>query len=429
MPSATAKATIVAGGALCAETGHHTGRSAQGQAYCRRCADRKHRVVGRQSQAKQGTLRQSLGGLYRSRARARRCSRRISTAAPMRNTASKRACSPNRLALAFHPPAFDPPRTLASLRAYVPDMTIVDMPSFKAGRQAARRPRRLRHHGGDRFHPQDRADLRVFLCRRDEEVGVHHAELLSAGAGRHADALLGQCRQGRRQRAVLRSVRHRQDHAVDRPEPHPDRRRRNRLVAAGHLQFRGRLLRQMHKTLGRGRAANLGRHQPLRRRVGKRRVRSGHPHSAITTATRRPRTPARPIRSNSFRAPRAPGVAGHPKNIIFLTADAFGVMPPIAKLNAGAGDVSLPVRLYRQGRRHRKGPGRRRAGILDLLRRAVLAAAAGGIRPAAARLHRQAQCRLLAGQFRLDRRHLRHRPPHADQGRPARWSPARWTVR
>ena len=26
------------------------------------------------------------------------------------------------------------------------------------------------------------------------------------------------------------------------------------------------------------------------------------------------------------------GVAGHPKNIIFLTADAFGVMPPIAKL-------------------------------------------------------------------------------------------------
>src|SRR5262245_42671530 len=26
------------------------------------------------------------------------------------------------------------------------------------------------------------------------------------------------------------------------------------------------------------------------------------------------------------------GRAGHPRNIIFLTADAFGVMPPIAKL-------------------------------------------------------------------------------------------------
>jgi phosphoenolpyruvate carboxykinase (ATP) len=29
-----------------------------------------------------------------------------------------------------------------------------------------------------------------------------------------------------------------------------------------------------------------------------------------------------------------PGLAGHPKNVVFLTADAFGVMPPIAKLTA-----------------------------------------------------------------------------------------------
>ena len=29
-----------------------------------------------------------------------------------------------------------------------------------------------------------------------------------------------------------------------------------------------------------------------------------------------------------------PGVAGHPKTVIFLTADAFGVLPPISKLNA-----------------------------------------------------------------------------------------------
>ena len=29
-----------------------------------------------------------------------------------------------------------------------------------------------------------------------------------------------------------------------------------------------------------------------------------------------------------------PGVGGHPKNVVFLTADAFGVLPPIAKLDA-----------------------------------------------------------------------------------------------
>ena len=45
-----------------------------------------------------------------------------------------------------------------------------------------------------------------------------------------------------------------------------------------------------------------------------------------------PRTPAPPIRSTTSRTPRATGRAGHPKNVIMLTADAFGVLPPIARL-------------------------------------------------------------------------------------------------
>ena len=93
-----------------------------------------------------------------------------------------------------------------------------------------------------------------------------------------------------------------------------------------------------------------------------------------TTTAPRPRTRGRPIRSISFRTPRAPAAPGIPKNIIFLTADAYGVMPPIAKLTATTGDVPLPLRLHGQGCRHREGAGRRRAGILHLLRRAVPAA-------------------------------------------------------
>ncbi len=56
------------------------------------------------------------------------------------------------------------------------------------------------------------------------------------------------------------------------------------------------------------------------------------------------------------------------------------------------------------------------AGILDLLRLAVPAARSVGVWQFAARPDRQARCRLLVGQYRLDRRQIRHRPSHADQG-------------
>ena len=198
----------------------------------------------------------------------------------------------------------------AELAKFVPELTIVDLPSFKPRRQAARRPRRLRHHGGDRFHPQDRADLRLVLRRRDEEVGVHHAQLLSAGARTSCRCTARPMSARTAIGAVLRPVRHRQDHAVGRSASHADRRRRARLGPGRHLQFRGRLLRQVHQALARGRAADLGRHQPLRRRAGERRVRSGNAPMPISTTSSRPRTRARPIRSTSFRMPRAPAAPG-----------------------------------------------------------------------------------------------------------------------
>ena len=151
----------------------------------------------------------------------------------------------------------------------------------QARRQASRRSRRLGHDGCHRLHAKDRSDLRVVLCGRDEEVGVHDTQFLSACAERRADALLGQCQPRGRERAVLRPVRNGQDHLVGRPEPHPDRRRRNRLGPGRHLQFRRRLLRQDHQALAGSRADDLGRHQSLRRGVGKRRVRSGHARARL----------------------------------------------------------------------------------------------------------------------------------------------------
>jgi hypothetical protein len=85
----------------------------------------------------------------------------------------------------------------------------------------------------------------------------------------------------------------------------------------------------------------------------------------------------------------------------------------------GAGDVSLPVRLHRQGGRHRKGRHRTPGHLLHLLRRAVPAAPSVRIRQPAEGSDRQAQGRLLAGQHRLDRRRLRRRVTACRSRRPA----------
>ena len=192
------EATIVAGGALCAETGHHTGRSPKDKHTVvdattentvwwdgNRKQSKEHfdNLLARLSRARQGQDAVRAGPLRRRRPEI-----------PHQGARLHRIC----LALAVHPPASDPSRARRA-RELRPGHDHRRHAVVQAGRQASRRPRRLRHDGGDRFHPQDRADLRLVLCRRDEEVGVHDAELLSAGARRDADALLGQCRQGRRQ--------------------------------------------------------------------------------------------------------------------------------------------------------------------------------------------------------------------------------------
>ena len=193
-------------------------------------------------------------------------------------------------------------------------------------------------------------------------------------AERDADALLRQCRQGRRRCAVLRPVGHRQDDTVGRSEPHADRRRRAWLGQNGVFNFEGGCYAKCIK---------LSREAEPEIYAATDRFGAVLENVVFDPATRicdfdgdqRPKTPARPIRSSSCRTPRATGRAGQPKNIIFLTADAFGVMPPIAKLTPAQAMYHFLSGYTAKVAGTEKGLTGSEADILDVLWRAVPAAA------------------------------------------------------
>ena len=116
--------------------------------------------------------------------------------------------------------------------------------------------------------------------------------------------------------------------------------------------------------------------------------------------------------------------AGHPSNVVFLTADAFGVMPPIARLSVEQARYHFLSGFTARLAGTEIGVTEPAPTFSPCFGGPFLPAAAGGVLAAPRREARGAPADRVARQHRLDRRlGERGRPPHADPGDPR--APAR----
>jgi phosphoenolpyruvate carboxykinase (ATP) len=218
---------------------------------------------------------------------------------------------------------------VSELTSYIPDMTVVDLPSFKAdpARHGCRTEtviacdftRRIVLIGGTSYAGEMKKSVFTFLnfILPGLKVLPMHC---SANLGERGDVALFFGLSGTGKTTL----------SAD-PNRTLDRRRRARLGPRRRVQLRGRLLRQDHPPVPRGRARDLRHHGALRHGAGKRDRGSFTRLPDFDDESRTENTRcAYPLDFISNASPT--GRAGMPKNIVMLTADAFGVMPPIAKL-------------------------------------------------------------------------------------------------
>jgi phosphoenolpyruvate carboxykinase (ATP) len=189
--------------------------------------------------------------------------------------------------------------------------------------------------------------------------------------GRDADALLGQRRPGRRHAIFFGLSGTGKTTLSADPQPHADRRRRARLVATTASSTSRAAATPRPSSSRRGRARDLRDHRASAR-CSRTSSRPETRASLTSTTTLEDREHARGLsaRLHPQRVARPAG-AGIPKNVVMLTADAFGVLPPIAKLTPEQAMYHFLSGYTAKVAGTEIGRDRAAGDLLDLLRRAV----------------------------------------------------------
>ena len=113
------------------------------------------------------------------------------------------------------------------------------------------------------------------------------------------------------------------------------------------------------------------------------------------------------------------GQGGHPRAVLFLTADAFGVLPPVSALSPEqAAYYFLSGYTAKLAGTEADMENEVEATFLDLLRSPLSAAAGDHVRGDALRAGASPRHEMLPGQHRLVRRSLRRREPHRHKRHP-----------
>ena len=129
---------------------------------------------------------------------------------------------------------------------------------------------------------------------------------------------------------LLRPVRHGEDDALGRPRAAPHRRRRARLGRLGHLQPRGRLLRQ-GDPLSPEAEPEIYRTTRTWGTVLENVIVDERGILDLDDDSKTENTRAA-YKLEQIENALPEKRAGHPSAVVFLTADAFGILPPIARL-------------------------------------------------------------------------------------------------